>query len=670
MDKNKSGSLIIDGIAASEAIDSSGEIADIGGMDISDLEEGHGILNYEHKNEKDSGSSANDNVGHIIFAKKIMKESDCSNDRQRKFWKLVELPFVYIQAELYNDEDHPGAKALAAQIRYYKKRNLPIVVRYSIEGSTLKKEGNRLKATVAKRVAATIKPCNRSCVSDVLFDGAAETMPELPKLDKSEQEISGYIAEYDCVLGDSGYDLFKHLDDLKEVQELTKALTAGNFNASPDSLRGGAALQREEISGEKYKTLVNQARAAYRDRDRTKNFRTFLKSKMPEVSDSYIDHFIGIIHAYELAKNELLSKDLYESLKKQENQLKPIPKPVGQMFRGKRITPGEGEVVSGIYKGNKLQLLGNDHAHYFFANPHDDGSGNHPSVVKMPRNQEGISFKINQRPFEHPDRLHVDATEHGSTHNKTFKQQSLIHGMDLLDTSLGKPEDEGQTAQVTSAPYGFFKSFDVPKVFVKPSADEELKNKDMPFAQREVVYHNLANDFWGLGQHVPTTAHFSHPDSGEEMSAMQYVQPTHKDSYRNEFTALHNSGDLDKISLMDMIMGNSDRHSLNYIVNDQYPHVHLIDNAGSLDYSRNPPSYYPGYWDEPGSGGALKAMHPEIANWILSKDPNQFVQHLTNHNVPPNVVKDAVKRLHGVQSMFRVNPTPKREDVLDSLGWK
>src|SRR4051812_44232935 len=124
--------MIIDGIAASEAIDTSGEILDIRGTDISDLVGGAGCLNWEHRKDSDAGASANDVVGAIIYAKKIFKESDCEDERQQKYWDEVKLPFVYIRAELFDDEGHPGAIALASVIRYYNRRKLPILVRYSI----------------------------------------------------------------------------------------------------------------------------------------------------------------------------------------------------------------------------------------------------------------------------------------------------------------------------------------------------------------------------------------------------------------------------------------------------------------------------------------------------------------------------------------------------------
>lgn len=169
--RNASGGMIIDGIAASEAIDSSGEVLDVKGCDISDLKDGKAVLNWEHRGDDAVGASPLDNVGKIVFAKKIYEAKDCDNDRERMYWKMTKgLPFIYIMARLYDAAGHEGAKAMAAQIRDHVKNNEQVLVRYSIEGSTLKKDGSILKESVARRVAATIKPCNKTCESGIVED--------------------------------------------------------------------------------------------------------------------------------------------------------------------------------------------------------------------------------------------------------------------------------------------------------------------------------------------------------------------------------------------------------------------------------------------------------------------------------------------------------------------
>ncbi|NBT59062.1 hypothetical protein EBT16_09795 [bacterium] len=148
---------------------------DIEGADISDLEEGKGVFNWEHRGEDSDGASPNDVVGKIIYAKKIFKESDCENDREKGYWNQVKMPFIYGVGRLYDAAGHPGAVALAAQIRDHHANGEPILARFSVEGSTLEKKNNRLLRSVIRRVAITLKPCNKTAHSGLLAD------PNAPK---------------------------------------------------------------------------------------------------------------------------------------------------------------------------------------------------------------------------------------------------------------------------------------------------------------------------------------------------------------------------------------------------------------------------------------------------------------------------------------------------------
>ena len=179
--------MLLDGIFGSEAIDSSGEILDIEGADISDLEEGKGVFNWEHRGEDSDGASPNDVVGKIIYAKKIFKESDCENDREKGYWNQVKMPFIYGVGRLYDAAGHPGAVALAAQIRDHHANGEPILARFSVEGSTLEKKDNRLLRSVIRRVAITLKPCNKTAHSGLLADpNAPKGFEQKPEADAED----------------------------------------------------------------------------------------------------------------------------------------------------------------------------------------------------------------------------------------------------------------------------------------------------------------------------------------------------------------------------------------------------------------------------------------------------------------------------------------------------
>ena len=223
-------SMIIDGVAASEAIDSSGEILDVKGCDTSDFENGVGLLNYEHRGDQAQGASGNDIVGKIIYSKKIYKKDDCEGKRQEAYWDHVKLPFIYIKARLYDGAEHPGALALAAAIRDAVMHAEPILLRFSIEGTTLKKEGNRLLRTIGRKVALTFKPANKSAISGLISDpsgpkpitekqGEKSLLSRLLEDDTSkseapgQQHLGGYEMAYNPIVEEDAVGLLKNVAD-------------------------------------------------------------------------------------------------------------------------------------------------------------------------------------------------------------------------------------------------------------------------------------------------------------------------------------------------------------------------------------------------------------------------------------------------------------------------
>lgn len=308
-------SMIIDGVFASEAIDSSGEILDIEGCDISDLEQGLGTLNWEHRGEDAAGASANDIIGKIVFAKKIHGPEDCTDSRQLEYWQKIKLPMIYGICRLFDASGHPGAIAAAAMIRDYQKNGEPLLIRYSIEGTTLEKEkgGNRLLRSIARRVAATIKPCNKSCHSGVIAD------PNDPTVKKQEHAHPNFTP----LGGSYEWEGKPEIDS----PELRKALEAGNYNAAPGTLTGGSALQREDAG------LRNRVKAAVRDWDRKTPFRKFLKHRLPEASDDFVDRFADLVHDYTIKKAQrdviknYLVKKIKEKVKVDSPKKNPAKNP-------------------------------------------------------------------------------------------------------------------------------------------------------------------------------------------------------------------------------------------------------------------------------------------------------------------------------------------------------
>jgi len=306
--------MVIDGIYSSEAIDSSGEIVKLDGLDISLFEDGQGLLNYEHIGKEGMGKEL---VGHIIYVKKIKQISDCEDERQRYYYKKAgEVPYLYGIARLYDSAGHEGAKSLAAQIRDHVAHDEQVLVRYSVEGSTLERDGNIVKTSIGRKVACTVIPCNKTCDNSIIVDpNAPEGYEKEPKsIVKAEVILEdplykniGGSKEIECnpILQDSPKTA---LDQLVEGLELIKSLTAGNYDAAPSSLTQGAALQKEDIQ----KVYRDHIVGAIKDFDQPfdrKKFKAYLKDRLnkadlPDVSDQFLDHFAGLAEDWQVKKSE------------------------------------------------------------------------------------------------------------------------------------------------------------------------------------------------------------------------------------------------------------------------------------------------------------------------------------------------------------------------------
>ncbi len=186
MNQNKAGTWI-DGIAASEHLDSSGERIEVSGIDISSLTR-DGVMNYEHKSDQPASI-----VGKIYEAKKILKRSDCENERHEYFWDKIKMPYVYVAGELFDGVGHQQAQEVAAMLRYdsgIKKSDTKKLINFSIEGSKLDKKGQVIKKCVARKVSVTITPCNKVC--------EAEAMPSNDTKKSLLDDVLNKTSEFEC----------------------------------------------------------------------------------------------------------------------------------------------------------------------------------------------------------------------------------------------------------------------------------------------------------------------------------------------------------------------------------------------------------------------------------------------------------------------------------------
>lgn len=533
--------LKIDGCATVETIDSSGELLIIENHDISDLIEGKSVLNWEHS------SSAEDTIGAIIYARKILKKEDCENSRQRKYWDIVKAPFVYIIGELYEDEDHAGAIAVAAMIRYYAKKSEKLLTGFSIEGATLERQGYILKESVGRKVAITLRPCNKAAIAGLLED------PKTEKIAKSIEDVSNLnLIETDSIILDDAFLPSNPVLDLhKAIEDLNKTLEAGQGNIAPSQLTGNAALTKEYISG-KHK---NRVKAAIRDWDRKRPLKEVIKAALPEVADEYITHFTD------------LAEDL--SLKKGEP---------------------------------KLSRIGSEHS------PNQGASANQKSLI------EGMYFD----PSKNLKAFNPGHSEYGAALHKL-------------------KNDAGQNVLI--------KNPDM-------AANSKVEN-----AVAGAHYYQLANDVFGMGEHVPVTNYFSHPDL--KASPANYTEKHHQAmeiipkaktplvddvSWQKAKKKAQSDGSLHKLMIMDHILGNTDRHLGNLLIHPK-GHLMSVDNdyAFSHDSATLPPDYIQGDEDAP--------LHPEAASWVQKIEPKKLAQSMRDQGHHIGTIESAVTGLKAYQKL-------------------
>jgi ribosomal protein L37E len=151
--------LEIDMIAGSQLRDTQGEMLSVEGADISELQAGRGRLNDNH------GKGFFNAIGRITGAKKVFKAEDATTDREKYYWEKVKAPFIFVKGYLYDDEDHPNARAAAAILRNIHKADTPLQLKASVEGGVVARgisDPSLLARTKIHSVALTFTPANNN----------------------------------------------------------------------------------------------------------------------------------------------------------------------------------------------------------------------------------------------------------------------------------------------------------------------------------------------------------------------------------------------------------------------------------------------------------------------------------------------------------------------------
>lgn len=254
---------VIDGIAATEDRDSQNEILSLSGADISQMLK-RGYFNDNH------GTGFANTLGRITEAKKIFSKEDAGDARQKTYWDKVRRPFLYVKGYLFDEAEHPNAKAVAAIMKEFKKMGTPLDVQMSVEGKVINRGDNGLlKESMIRNVALTLVPANNNTGAQVvseearkaIFASCHENGASAEFADSLMKSLSaGVVATaprfIEVVESDPYTKVFENVKEIRKRVGMLKALTAGNGSAgNPSSRTGGAALMNTK-SGKSLKTAT------------------------------------------------------------------------------------------------------------------------------------------------------------------------------------------------------------------------------------------------------------------------------------------------------------------------------------------------------------------------------------------------------------------------------
>lgn len=216
--------LEIDACAGSQLRDTQGEMLSVEGADISDLQAGKGRWNDNH------GKGFFNSIGRITEAKKILKAEDCDNERQKYYWEKVKAPYIYVKGILYDDEDHPNAKAAAAILRNIHKADVPLKLKASVEGGVISRgvsDPTLLARTKIHSIALTFTPANNA------------TLVEPVSLDKSHvnEEADMMLIKSVIHLAETDVPSFRHI-----TRDASASKVINNIEKIVDLMKGDTSI--------------------------------------------------------------------------------------------------------------------------------------------------------------------------------------------------------------------------------------------------------------------------------------------------------------------------------------------------------------------------------------------------------------------------------------------
>ena len=295
----------------------------------------------------------------------------------------------------------------------------------------------------------------------------------------------------------------------------------------------------------------------------------------------------------------------------------------------------------------------------------------------------------------------VNSALHGDwRYNRTDPQHQLIHGTDMKAPKAAQSE-EGINAQ-----YSHWRQMGPegkgPMAYVKRSGGGVGDvNFDEP--HREVAYNNLARDVFGMGDYVPNAALFRHPKTNQAHAVIERVHggehPELKaksrmgvatggikmNAHAKALKEMGDNGELDKLAMMNQIMGNHDRHQHNYLMTPDDPKakLKLIDHGYNFAEDHQIPAFAQGgnnmkpftphyihaynrIQDEGQGDAEHEPIHPAAQEWLHGINPSKLEAHMNDMGIPKQYIDEAKYRLTNLQQHLGQYPYLSRKRALVS----
>lgn len=338
-------STFIDGIGASQNIDSSGEVIDIAGMDISTLAK-TGTFTYEHELAKDQQGNPitvkipSQVVGKILKAKKIFSDKDCADDREAYFWEKCRTPFLYVMGELFDDYKE-SAKDVAGMFRYDQDKrgqNENNVMNFSIEGAKLEKAGNVITKSIARKCTIAVFPCNHMAIAEMVPADNGKKKSDFDNLFKSENTVE--------------IELIKAEDAGKYMKSLAKAETPHDKGSHLGQTTSGKDVHSHEripnyvgFSSHDHKDAANMHYNAIKSGSDPKTVQHHMgKMKLHMQAQQSAEKRENRMKNLPPAKNPMMSAKIHTSVQRPYIDVKNKP-------MKKSMTAGSGNVAPGQLSG-------------------------------------------------------------------------------------------------------------------------------------------------------------------------------------------------------------------------------------------------------------------------------------------------------------------------------